>query len=147
MEVPTSGTKIWRLGATMVSLKDSQLAKCLSWRPCHIAPLCHHSCLPETPLIPLIYCTSQRHSSAQCHPETLSHSMAPTDSMVAHRDTLGHHDAQSPDAVEALEALEAPETAISIGDTGLTMHSTRQLSWQHVLEHLITDHSIMTLIH
>ena len=88
-----------------------------------------------------MYCASQRHFSAQCHSKTLSHSMAPTDSMVPHRNTLGHHDTQSPDAVEA------PETAISIGDTGLTMHSTGQLSWQHLIEPLITDHSIMTLIH
>ena len=101
----------------------------------------HLMCLPETPII---NSASQRHSSAQCHPETLSHSMAPTDSMVAHRDTLGYQDTQSPDAVEA---PEAPETAISIGDTGLTMYSTGQLSWQHLLKPLITDHSIMTLIH
>ena len=70
-------------------------------------------------------------------PETLFRLMSP-------RDTLGHHDTQSPDAVEA---PEAPETAISIGDTGLTMHSTGQLSWQHLLEPLITDHSIMILIY
>ena len=64
--------------------------------------------------------------------------------MVAHRDTLGQHGTQSLDAVEA---PEAPEPLIPIGDTGLTMPSTGQLSWQHPLEPVITDYSIMTLIH
>ena len=42
---------------------------------------------------------------------------------------------------------EAFETAIFIGDIGLTMPSTGQLLWQHHLLPMIINHSIMTLIH
>ena len=92
----------------------------------------HPTCLPETPLI---YCASQSHSSAHCHPETLSHSMAPTDSMLTHRDTVGHQDTQSPDTVGA---LEAPETAISIGGTG-----ERHLYGRHRINHALYRTTIM----
>ena len=51
---------------------------------------------------------------------------------MAPRDTLAHKDTERPEVVEGAEVSEAPETAIFIGDTGLTMYSTGQLSWQHI---------------
>lgn len=55
--------------------------------------------------------------------------MAPKDTMMAQIDAFANYDTQRP---EADEALEAPETAISLEDTGLITHSTRQLPCQHL---------------